>query len=72
MDDGGVGRMARSTERPYRSQPYAQQRGADGTEVRDGTDDFARVQGAETRCTRPQIHGGEGDARRGSTRRAWG
>ena len=60
--------MARSTERPYRSRPWAQQRGADGAQVRDGTDDFARVQGAETRCTRPQIHGGEGDAGRGSAR----
>jgi hypothetical protein len=42
VDDGGVGRMARSTERPYRSRPWAQQREADGAQVRDGTDDSTR------------------------------
>ena len=46
VDDGGVGRMARSTERLYHLQPWAQQRGADGAQVRGGRDDFARVQGA--------------------------
>jgi hypothetical protein len=39
--------MARSTERPYRSQPWTQQREAGGAQVRDGTDDSAREQGAE-------------------------
>ena len=43
--------MACSTERPYRSQPWAQQRGVDSTQVRDGSDDSAHVQGAEARCT---------------------
>jgi hypothetical protein len=47
VDDGGVGHRARSTERPYRSQPWAQQRGAVGTEVRDGIDDSAHGQGAK-------------------------
>jgi len=50
VDDGGVGRMARSTERPYRSQPWAQQRGADGAQVRNGTDDSALVQDAKVPC----------------------
>jgi hypothetical protein len=69
MDDGGVGRMARSTERPYHLQPWAQRCGADGTEVRDGSDDSAHGQGAEARCPWLQIHGGEGDTGRGSARR---
>jgi len=30
VNDGGVGPVARSTERPCRSLPWAQQRGADG------------------------------------------
>jgi hypothetical protein len=72
VNDGGVGLVARSTERPCRSRPWAQQRGADGAQVRDGTDDCAHGQGAEARCARPQIHGGEGDAGRGSARSAWG
>jgi hypothetical protein len=72
VDDGGVGRMARSTERLYHLQPWAKRRGADGTEVRDGSDDSAHVQGTEARCTWLQIHGGEGDAERGSARRARG
>jgi hypothetical protein len=72
VDDGGVGRMARSTERPYRLQPWAQQRGADGTEVRDDSYDSAREQGARARCSWPQIHGGEREAGRGSARRACG
>jgi hypothetical protein len=45
--------MARSTERPCRFQPWAQQRGADDAQVRDGSDNSARVQGAEARCARP-------------------
>src|SRR5439155_23416645 len=60
VDDGGVGLVARSTERPYRSRPWAQRRGADGVQVRDGTDNSAHVQGADRRCARPQIHGGKG------------
>ena len=39
MDDGGVGLLARSTARPYRSRPWVQQRGADGAEIHDGPDD---------------------------------
>jgi hypothetical protein len=72
VDDGGVGRMARSTKRPYRSQPWAQQREANGGQVRDGTDDSADVPGTKVPCAELQVHGGEGDAGRGSTRRAWG
>jgi hypothetical protein len=70
IDDGGMGHMARSTERPYCSQPWAQQRGADGTGVRDDSDDSAREQGARARCSWPQIHGDERDAWRGSARSA--
>jgi len=72
VNDGGVGLVARSTARPCRSLPWAQRRGADGVQGRDGTDDGAHGQGAAARCARPQIHGGEGDAGRGSARRAWG
>ena len=43
--------MARLTERLYHLQPWAQRRGADGTEVRDGSDDSAREQGARARCS---------------------
>jgi len=57
VDDGGVGRMARSTARPYRSQPWAQQRGADGAQVRDGSDDSARAQAARARCPRHRATG---------------
>jgi hypothetical protein len=64
--------MARSTERLYHLQPWAQRRGADGAEVRDGSDDSAREQGARARCSWPQIHGGKGDAGWGSARRARG
>ena len=64
------GPSARATERPCRSRPWAQQRGADGVQVRDGSDDSAHGQGTAARCPWPQIHGGEGDAGRGSARRA--
>src|SRR6266849_5728018 len=62
MDDGRVGLVARSTEQPYRSRPWAQQRGADGAQVRDGTDDFVHVQRASAPCARSLIHRGEGNA----------
>jgi len=55
-----VGLVARSTERPYRSQPWAQQRGADGAQARDGRDDSSREQGARARCTQRRIHLGRG------------
>jgi len=52
-----MGRRARSTERLYRSQPWAQQRGADGAQVRDGTDDSARAQGARFPARHsPRLH----------------
>src|SRR5437867_4461301 len=70
VNDGGVGHVARSTERPCRSRPWAQPRGADGAQVRDGTDACAHGHGTAARCPWPQIHGGEGDAGRGSARRA--
>jgi len=46
--------------------PWAQRRGADGVQVRDGTDDSAHVQGAKARCARPPLYGSEGNVWRGA------